>query len=194
MLIIALSQLGAPPTLASLVPCTEGLAIEYVVREGGEAVAEVTETVAGPGQERRTCVLDKRTVRPDGSTSRDVWAREILDDRVANAGWVDQPLAFRPILIKMPLVRGHRWRFNETFYEITAVQSTVTVAAGRFEGCVVVHERLGDHAASTTYAPGVGVIRWTSKSQTMEATAVKGKPVSKPPDPKARRRQRRRGQ
>ncbi len=179
---LAVLVAGGPDTsLSKFVPCEVGLTIEYVVTDGGKKTATVVETVVGPGRERNTCVLDKRAKFEGGQESRDVWAREILSDRVANAGWVDTPLAFRPILLQAPIKAGARWAFDETKYRIARAGHTVTVPAGKLENCVEVVETAAGHHASTTYCAGVGVALWSSGSQKMAATAIRRGPKQAPP-------------
>ncbi len=167
----------ATSALTEYLPCTIGLSIEYTDRPRSGASGpklEMTETIRGPGKEPRTCIIDRVVQKPDGQKEKDAWMREMLPDRIANAGWVDRPVAFRTPLIRAPIQAGKRWHFNTTDFEIKDVDATIEVAAGKFERCLRVTERSTDgaHEASSIYAPKVGLILYESKSRRVEAVKV----------------------
>jgi hypothetical protein len=163
--------MAAPdPGLAALAPCTIGLSIEYsheVKNRGGTLTSK--ETVLGPGKEANICLIRRQSGGLD-----EVWARELLDKSVNYAGYEGQLLAFRPPLIKAPVQKATRWRFNTTDYEIEGAGISFEVPAGTFDGCVRVAEksRDGKHEAYAVYAPGVGLIAYESRDQRMRATRV----------------------
>lgn len=175
--ILLLVQAALPATStaspALYLPCTPGLTIEYAPTGGRQR----TETVRGAGALPSTCVIDRETRGEDGKVEHEAWLREILPDRISNAGWADQPVAFRTPMLKAPLEAGRRWHFNTTDFVIRAVGERVSVAAGVFDGCVRVDERTADgkHAVSSVYAPGVGLILAESPGGRLEAARV-GKP------------------
>lgn len=169
----------ATVALQRYMPCTVGLTIEYEILPVENAVktarrARMIETIRGPGKEPSTCVIDRRTIRPEGTEVKEAWAREHLPDRITNAGFVDRPVAFRTPLLKAPIKRGQRWRFNTTEFEIREVGDTFDVPAGTFDGCVRVVERSkdGKHQAHSVYAPGVGLIIYESLEMRMRASRV----------------------
>jgi hypothetical protein len=170
------STLTGEALMNQLIPCTPGLRIEYedTLKEGKGSVSRTIETVRGPGKEPRTCVIDRVVKRPDGKEDRDAWAREMLPDRITNAGWVDHPMAFRTPLLRTPIQPGRKWHFNTTDFEIKDVGDTFDVPAGTFEGCVRVFERSSDatHEASSVYAPKVGLILYESKTHRVRAVKV----------------------
>jgi hypothetical protein len=157
-------------------PCTVGLSIEYTdqSRSGAGPTLKMTETIRGPGKEARTCVIDRVIQKPDGQTEKDAWMREMLPDRIANAGWVDRPVAFRTPILRAPIQAGKKWHFNTTDFEIKEADATIEIAAGKFERCVRVTERStdGTHEASSIYAPKVGLILYESRSRRVEAVKV----------------------
>jgi hypothetical protein len=165
-----------------LMPCTIGLSIEYTdepkdiqdPKLAKEKTTRMIETVRGPGKELNTCVIDRLVIHADGSKEKDAWAREMLPDRITNAGWVDRPVAFRTPLLRTPIRAGRRWHFNTTDFEIKDVGDTFDVPAGTFEACVRVSERASDGAyeASSVYAPRVGLILYESRSRRVRAIKV----------------------
>jgi hypothetical protein len=166
--------LAAAPEPAQLMPCTPGLRIEYRLTDAGTPKADVTESVRGPGSEPNTCVLDRTTHYTDGRTRSEAPMRELLPDRVSNAGTADQPIAFRPPYLMGPIAPGKKWRFERSAYEIAAVDETLVVPAGTFKGCVRVVERgIGiELHAESVYAPGVGLLSFDSGPLKMVATRV----------------------
>jgi hypothetical protein len=141
------------------------------------------ETVRGPGKEPHTCILDRVTFRPNGRAERDAFAREILADRITDAGWVDQPMAFRTPLLRTPLKPGRKWHFNTTDFEIKEVGDTFDVPAGTFDDCVRVYERSADgrHEASSVYAPNVGLISRETRDWRRRAVRVEHPHPARPP-------------
>lgn len=158
---------GAPPSPAALLPCTPGLAVTYRVEEGGrDTGVRITDLVRGPREKDGLCVLDRETLRPGrpepNQRERDAFARELLPDRVLNAGWLSTLMAFRPPLLVAPLEVGRTWRFNRVEYRVAAVEPRCAVPAGSFGRCVRVEERALDesgHQANVLYAEGVGPVR-----------------------------------
>jgi hypothetical protein len=158
-------------------PCSIGLTVEYrdEPKEGEKgAPLTMTETIRGPGKEPRTCVIDRLVIKPDGAKDKDAWVREMLSDRIANAGWIDRMVAFRTPLLRTPIRAGRKWHFNTTDFEIKSVGDTYDVPAGTFEGCIRVTERSTDgaHEAYSIYAPGVGLILYESKAKRVRAVKV----------------------
>jgi hypothetical protein len=171
------------PALIALMPCTPGLSIEYIVepKEAGGKPAKMIETVRGTGREANTCVLDRVTVLADGRELRDAWARELLADRITNAGPIDQVVAFRPPILVAPIAVGTKWHFNTTRFQIAGAGETHETPAGKFAGCVRIVERSidGKHEASSIYAPDVGLIAYEAKDHTARAVRVKTPPRGK---------------
>jgi hypothetical protein len=72
-------------------------------------------------------------------------------------------------LIKGPIAKGNKWMSvasvsSVEHFEITDTGRSVSVAAGRFEGCVVVRatnriDASKDFVTEWTYAPGVGLVK-----------------------------------
>jgi hypothetical protein len=179
-IVLLLSQVHVEPSpLHRYMPCATGLAVHYrfervendIVRAIG---ATMTDVVEGPGKMPATCVIERTLVRADGSKEVDRWMLEMQADHISAAGSVDQPLAFRPPLLRAPVERGKKWRFNTTDYEILDADETVEVPAGRFKGCVRVHERSrdGKHEAVHVYAPDVGLILHVSGTERYVAVRV----------------------
>jgi hypothetical protein len=179
----------AQTTPADYLPCTVGLTIEYRFEATGEGHrptgAKMTETIRGAGREPNTCVVDREVIDREGRSNKDAWAREMLADRISNAGYVDQPVAFRPPMLRAPIERAKTWRFNTTEFEIEAIDEVVDVPAGRFTGCVRVREWTRDHTHSATsvYARDAGLILYESRGERYVAVRV-----TKPNGAKAARR------
>jgi hypothetical protein len=169
---------SAERALHRFMPCTPGLSVEYLDEPKDKAskgaTLRVIDTVRGPGKEPHTCVLDRVTIHPGGKEERDAWARELLPDRITNAGWIDHPVAFRTPLLRAPVKSGRRWHFNTTDFVIKEVGDTFDVPAGTFDGCVRVHEQSADgkYEASSVYAPGVGLISYETRERRTRAVRV----------------------
>jgi hypothetical protein len=172
----------APPSsgndLDRFLPCTPGLTIEYrlVDAKTNDKLADVTERIRGAGQEPRTCVTDRTTHYLSGKIDKESLAREYLVEKIMNAGYADQPLAFRPPILKRPLEKGKKWTFDADDYEILETDAKVTVPAGTFDGCLRVEqrERKGAYSAQSVYAPGIGLIRFDQGARKMEAMRTYG--------------------
>jgi hypothetical protein len=190
VLTVLLAIVAAAP--ADFLPCTPGLAITYafIGADGKDTGATMVETVRGQGDDARMCIIDQLTQWPDGKTQRDAWAREMLEDRVVNAGWVGSLTAFRPPILVGPLDRGKKWVFNRTRFEIAEVGTTFDVPAGTFDGCVRIVETsipAGAHSAWSVYAPGVGLIATEVNGRQRRATRVVLPKTDKPTAQQPRR-------
>lgn len=159
------------PLAAHYLPCTPGVEIEY--RFSQKADRTVTDRVRG--REGPLCLIDRVTSDASSRPHADVLARELLPDRVVDAGWLSHLTAFRPPLLVEPIADGHRWRFNRSEYEIIEVDARVEVPAGVFSPCVRVRQRARDAAgfeAEAVYAEGVGLILSRRGGARMEAVRV----------------------
>lgn len=171
----------APPDPGSFFPCTPGLSVEREV-EPAVSAAKVTstparrviDTIRGPGREKNSCVLERVVRDPDGKERTESLGLERLPDRVSNMGWIDQPLALRPPMLKAPITKGARWTFDRTAYEIVDVDATLVLPAGTLSGCVRVRERSRDgvHDVVLAYAPGIGLVERVSRNGTERAVVI----------------------
>lgn len=66
-----------------------------------------------------------------------------------------------PFFLKSPFTFGATWEDEDGLYEITALDETVAVPAGRFTHCLEVtnHRKGGKATVVTLYAPGVGIVK-----------------------------------
>ncbi|MCK6551201.1 hypothetical protein L6R52_35530 [Myxococcota bacterium] len=179
--LVALVLFAAPPAPATFFPCTPGLVVEREVEPAAskDALASkprrrVVDTIRGPGREKNSCVLDRVVRDPDGKERTEALGFEVLPDRVSNMGWIDQPLALRPPMLKAPVAKGAKWTFDRSIYEILDVDVVVTLPAGRLTGCVRVREvsRDGVHDVVLTYAPQIGLVERVSRNGTERAIVV----------------------
>lgn len=156
-----LTLVAAPSSVHTFWPCTPGQSITYQVIKGGkDTQIRITETVRGP-KAPRLCVVDRVVNRPNSKPEADAFALELLEDRIAYAGFADSPTAFRPPLLKAPLERGASWTFNRVGYKVQEVGTTFDTPAGTFEGCVRISEadiKGHEHEGYVVYAPELGPI------------------------------------
>ncbi len=175
LLILAAATGTSTSSVERFLPCAAGLTVVYATEGGGR----VTERVRGPGGEPNGCVVE-RTVGREGDTKprpSTPYLREHLPMKISYAGELDMPLAFRPPLLRGPLEKGRRWRFNTTRYEIEASGLTQAVKAGTFADCVRIRETSEDGSWTLTrvYAPSVGLILSEGSGGRLEALSVSGK-------------------
>jgi hypothetical protein len=166
----ALLLLAAPPS--AYLPCQAGLSIEYKVEPAGGAAFSMTETVQPSSP--KMCLLEQTVRSISGRTEVNVFARELLEDRVLNAGYAELILAFRPPLLVAPIERGKKWRYQTTDYEIEGAGVPCEVPGGKFEDCVRVRERSrdGKHEATSVYARDVGLVMYESRDRRIRATRI----------------------
>lgn len=72
----------------------------------------------------------------------------------------DKDLPQGDFLLRGPIREGARWPIEGGTATVTSVSQSVTVAAGTYQGCVVVEESRSEptRLVRTTYAPGVGPV------------------------------------
>lgn len=134
----------------------------------------MTDTVRGPRKKRATeCIVDRATKTPKG-IAKDAWVFEVLEDRVAEAGWLGALTAFRAPLLKSPLELKRTWHFNRTTYEVVE-RGPCRVRAGKYALCVTIETKPADGSAPavrSTYAKGVGLVRVVKGDEVREAIRV----------------------
>ena len=150
---LALALAVTSPPLQDYLPCTPGLAITY--RWTGNDGQTDTRIDTVEGARGRLCFVRRRQ-----GHDRDTFVREMLQDRILDAGWRDAMTAFRAPLLRGPLVDGHQWRFNRVEYRLK-VLSNVATSVGRFRDAVQVHANSvvpGAYQSVRTYVPQIGLI------------------------------------
>ncbi len=160
--------------VSRFLPCTIGLRVQYRSTRDGQALASIEERPRGQGRELHTCEIERRTTRGEGPAKLEVYAIEHLPDRVANAGWVDTPTAFRPPLLVAPLVVGRRWHFNRSDFRVLTLGESIVTPAGTFTDTVRVEERASDGTfhSERVYAAGIGLVLYTQGADRLEALSV----------------------
>ncbi|MFO0727001.1 MAG: hypothetical protein U1E65_24690 [Myxococcota bacterium] len=157
-------------------PCRRGLSIAYEERRGDALVFSMEEEVIGPGAEPRTCRLLRRSAKTGQKPRSEEWAIEHLPDRIANAGWVSTPTAFRPPMLMAPIAVGTHWHFNRSDFRVIGVGERVQLKAGVFDDTVRVEERASDGSAfrsERVYAAGIGLVLVTQDQTRLEAVSVR---------------------
>lgn len=167
---------GAPPEgqVSRFLPCKPGLHLRYASTRGDQALSAVDERILGQGREPHTCEIERRTTRAGAPARVEVYAIEHLPDRVANAGWVDTPTAFRPPLLVAPLTVGRRWHFNRSDFSVLALGESIVTPAGTFTDTVRVEERASDSSfhSERVYAAGIGLVLYTQGADRLEVLSV----------------------
>lgn len=167
---------GGPPEgqVSRFLPCRPGLSVRYRSTRGEQVGAAIEERILGQGREPHTCEIERRTARSSGPARVEVYAIEHLPDRVANAGWVDTPTAFRPPLLIAPLAVGQRWHFNRSDFRVLAQGESIVTPAGTFTDTVRVEERASDSSfhSERVYAAGIGLVLYTQGAERLEALSV----------------------
>jgi len=115
--------------------------------------------VRGPSAPMGILKVDK-VIAFDGKLAVIQDAQATVSYRIGPEGITREP-SHAPLL-KWPIVLGDKWPGAEgSTVEVTQVDTTVTVDAGTFEGCVETTERVGGDAASvliTQFCPDVGPV------------------------------------
>jgi hypothetical protein len=145
----AQAQAHPPTTSAS----TAGIA-RYLPLEDGTIFAYETHTL--PGGEGGLLVLEvRRHTRDSAELVVAGRARRLMltPDAIAHAGG--------GFLLREPLSAGAEWQGDFGHVRVTRVETSVTVPAGTFAGCVetveVLATREGEKRTTTSFCPGVGI-------------------------------------
>lgn len=176
---LALLWLAALPQ--DYLPCTAGLSIEYNV-ESADGPYSITDTIKELVS--RVCTYERVVRSASGRTEVELLARELVEDRITNAGEARMKLGFQPPLLVAPLERGKKWRFQVIDYEILSVGEPCEVPAGKLPDCVRVREksRVSAYEATSVYARNVGLVLFESEERRIRATRIvlpKSKKTSK---------------